>query len=331
MGPPFPVPSWSVTGGAVDEVRSDWNALGRRCCRRRPRACPLDGGRRDCINLLTQRLDSRDSGCQGSRAKGHGQKGRASITHRPRVCRSQWFSRRQNTTFPASILHSRPFVDASPIASLSTQTSPFSTPVCFVHRENTKETMSSLFERIKSAIPSGGLQITSYKVLRQGQVSFYLLLVSSLSISNTFDFFFCFFCYFVGGCQQFSSGWCRLSKDYEERLYPPQTWVRTQMRNTSREACTYPMFWKLFNYISGQNERQVQIPMTAPVSVLVEPDGETEAADGVLQTTFTMAFYIPAPFDEDPPRPNDSDVSIEYRPEIRLFSRLVFFSRAGLL
>ena len=81
------------------------------------------------------------------------------------------------------------------------------------------------------------------------------------------------------------------------------------------------MFWKLFNYISGQNERQVQIPMTAPVSVLVEPDGENEAAASVQQSTFTMAFYIPAPFDQDPPRANDCDVSIEYRPEIRLFAR----------
>lgn len=91
------------------------------------------------------------------------------------------------------------------------------------------------------------------------------------------------------------------------------------MRNTSREDCTYPMFWKLFNYISGQNERQEKIPMTAPVSVLVEPDGPSEADD--LQNTFTMAFYIPAPFDENPPQPNDSSVSIEHRPEIRVLVR----------
>ncbi|KAK4023812.1 hypothetical protein OUZ56_009211 [Daphnia magna] len=137
--------------------------------------------------------------------------------------------------------------------------------------------MSSLFERIKSAIPKDGLQIASYKVIRQIQ-------------------------------------------DYEERIYPPQTWVRTQIKSTSREDCTYPMFWKLFNYISGQNERQEKIPMTAPVSVLVEPDDPSEAAD-YRQNTFTMAFYIPAPFDEDPPQPNDPSVSIEHRPEIRVLVR----------
>ena len=108
-------------------------------------------------------------------------------------------------------------------------------------------------------------------------------------------------------------------------MYPPQTWVRTSMRNKSREDCTYPMFWKLFNYISGQNKRQVKIPMTAPVSVLVQPstDDECEAAAD-LQTTFTMAFYIPAPFDQDPPQPDDSSVTIEYRPELRIFVRFVY-------
>ncbi|XP_046456681.1 heme-binding protein 2-like [Daphnia pulex] len=140
--------------------------------------------------------------------------------------------------------------------------------------------MSSLFERIKSAIPSDGLQIAPYKVIRQVQ-------------------------------------------DYEERIYPPQTWVRTSMRNNSREDCTYPMFWKLFNYISGQNGRQLKIPMTAPVSVLVQPDDDQcgGAAAGDLQITFTMAFYIPPPFDQDPPEPNESSVTIEYRPELRIFVR----------
>lgn len=85
------------------------------------------------------------------------------------------------------------------------------------------------------------------------------------------------------------------------------------------------MFWKLFNYISGENKRQVKIPMTAPVSVLVQPstDDECEAAAD-LQTTFTMAFYIPAPFDQDPPQPDDSSVTIEYRPELRIFVRFVY-------
>lgn len=80
------------------------------------------------------------------------------------------------------------------------------------------------------------------------------------------------------------------------------------------------MFGKLFNYISGENEQQIAIPMTAPVVVLVEPDDDADA-QAVTQTTFTMAFYIPAPFDEEPPLPNDCTVAIERRPELRILSR----------
>ena len=74
------------------------------------------------------------------------------------------------------------------------------------------------------------------------------------------------------------------------------------------------MFRKLFNYISGTNDKQAKIPMTAPVSVLVKP--------GAGKSTFTMAFYVPAAFQKDTPIPTaGSDVSIEQRPEFKVFSR----------
>ena len=48
------------------------------------------------------------------------------------------------------------------------------------------------------------------------------------------------------------------NKKYEERSYPAQTWVKTQMRHSSREQCTNSMFLKLLDYISGQeNDKQV--------------------------------------------------------------------------
>lgn len=87
------------------------------------------------------------------------------------------------------------------------------------------------------------------------------------------------------------------------------------------------MFAKLFDYISGENDQQVTVAMTAPVVVQVEPDSdaETDAASSAGQTggssIYTMAFYIPSPFDQKPPLPNDCTVSIEYRPELRIFAR----------
>ena len=76
------------------------------------------------------------------------------------------------------------------------------------------------------------------------------------------------------------------------------------------------MFWKLFNYISGQNAKQIKIPMTAPVSILIEP-----GAGPNCESTFTTAFYVPAAFQEDTPEPTEEGVSIEERPEFKVLAR----------
>jgi len=77
------------------------------------------------------------------------------------------------------------------------------------------------------------------------------------------------------------------------------------------------MFWKLFNYISGENDRKVKIAMTAPVSVLIEPGSGPNC-----ESTFTMAFYVPDAFQgDDTPIPTNPDVSIEERPEFKVFAR----------
>lgn len=79
------------------------------------------------------------------------------------------------------------------------------------------------------------------------------------------------------------------------------------------------MFWKLFNYISGQNDKQVKIPMTAPVSVYIEPGSGPNC-----ESTFTMAFYVPSDFQGETPQPSESDVSIEERQEFRVLARWLF-------
>ena len=90
------------------------------------------------------------------------------------------------------------------------------------------------------------------------------------------------------------------------------------MTDISMDSATRFMFRKLFNYISGENgqNQKVKIPMTAPVSVLIEP-----GAGPNCESTFTMAFYIPATFQEKTPVPTNPDVSIEERPELRVLVR----------
>ena len=106
------------------------------------------------------------------------------------------------------------------------------------------------------------------------------------------------------------------NQGYEERVYPARKWVKTQMQHTSKDDASSPMFWKLFNYISGQNDKKIKIAMTAPVSVFIE-----QAASPDEKSTITMAFYVPASFQEDTPKPTDPDVSIEERPEFKVFAR----------
>ena len=84
----------------------------------------------------------------------------------------------------------------------------------------------------------------------------------------------------------------------------------------SKDEASSIMFWKLFNYISGENDQKVKIPMTAPVTTLIEPgDGPN------CESTFTMAFYVPPAFQEDTAIPTDSSVLIEERPEFKVFAR----------
>ena len=58
-------------------------------------------------------------------------------------------------------------------------------------------------------------------------------------------------------------------------------------------------FRKLFNYISGSNENNQEIKMTAPVTQ-IEKNGN-----------MTMQFYLPSKFDENnTPNPSNSEVKV---------------------
>lgn len=92
--------------------------------------------------------------------------------------------------------------------------------------------------------------------------------------------------------------------------------MKTRVENISKDSASSAMFWKLFNYISGQNSKQIKIPMTAPVTVFIEPGSGPNC-----ESTFTMAFYIPSEFQEDTPEPTADDVSIEERPEFKVLTR----------
>jgi len=79
------------------------------------------------------------------------------------------------------------------------------------------------------------------------------------------------------------------------------------------------MFGKLFNYLSRQNDKRANIAMATPVAVLIEPVAgrNDKGRDGKV----TMSFYLPSEFQNDTPKPNDPEVTIEFRPEFKVIAR----------
>ena len=83
------------------------------------------------------------------------------------------------------------------------------------------------------------------------------------------------------------------SKSYEIRKYSDRLAVEVISENGNSG------FRKLFNYISGNNEKKQEIKMTVPVTV-------TEKLGNM-----TMQFYLPSKFNkENVPNPISSDVEV---------------------
>ena len=80
---------------------------------------------------------------------------------------------------------------------------------------------------------------------------------------------------------------------YEIRKYSDRLAIETETSNQNSN------FRKLFNYISGSNEKNQEIKMTAPVTQ-IEKNGN-----------MTMQFYLPSGFDQsNVPNPSNSEVKI---------------------
>ena len=80
---------------------------------------------------------------------------------------------------------------------------------------------------------------------------------------------------------------------YEIRKYSDRLVIETKTSNQNSS------FRKLFNYISGSNEKNQEIKMTAPVTQ-IKKNGN-----------MTMQFYLPSEFDENNvPIPSNSEVKV---------------------
>lgn len=110
----------------------------------------------------------------------------------------------------------------------------------------------------------------------------------------------------LGGCSVFGNSGVEiapyevLEKDgaYELRHYKSLVLVTTPMQDLDEDSNP---FYKLFNYISGENKAEQEFAMTAPV-FMDQLDGKTE----------TMSFVLPKDFKiADAPAPSDADVKLK--------------------
>ena len=90
----------------------------------------------------------------------------------------------------------------------------------------------------------------------------------------------------------------RSDNAFEVRYYEQMMLVTTPMTTGDDTSSS---FYKLFNYISGENGTAAEISMTAPVFMDKTGDADNE-----------MSFVLPANFTfENAPVPNDPDVMLE--------------------
>merc|ERR1711988_961935 len=95
----------------------------------------------------------------------------------------------------------------------------------------------------------------------------------------------------------------KLDDEMYERNYALKKWACTKSSVEQLEDGQQgTMFWKLFQYIDGENAEEKKIPMTVPVTTKVSGNGPYE-----LQ----MCFYINSEEQNNPPAPTNPDVYIQ--------------------
>ena len=96
------------------------------------------------------------------------------------------------------------------------------------------------------------------------------------------------------------------AESFEIREYKDTTWVSTEIKIKSQDEFLQALnqaFMRLFNYISGENEKKMKIDMTAPVLTKVIP-GQGPFCKNILQ----VSFFVPPELAESAPKPTSDDV-----------------------
>merc|ERR1712096_130390 len=99
--------------------------------------------------------------------------------------------------------------------------------------------------------------------------------------------------------------------------------IRTTMEAAKYEDVENTMFWRLFDYLSKSNDRDIQIEMTTPVATAFET-----RRCAACPNNYQMNFILPSDV-TNPPTPLSTDVEIFDQPAfevyVRRFESVFFF------
>ncbi|XP_072424561.1 heme-binding protein soul3 isoform X3 [Chiloscyllium punctatum] len=103
---------------------------------------------------------------------------------------------------------------------------------------------------------------------------------------------------------------------YEKRQYEKAKWACVKQNESSYEQSTCLGFMKLMKYICQQNSAGLFLGMTLPVVTIVH----TNQTRTELQPEVTIAYYLPAQFQNETPQPFDAEIAIEEWPAHTIYT-----------
>ncbi|XP_068177944.1 uncharacterized protein soul5l [Antennarius striatus] len=104
--------------------------------------------------------------------------------------------------------------------------------------------------------------------------------------------------------------------EYEVRRYSATRWVSTDAEAYFMGVGAAMAFRRLFQYITGANERGVQMEMTAPV--LVKIPEETRMWEPAV---YSLNFPLPAAYQDKPPAPTNDKLYFTEMPDMDVYVR----------
>ncbi|KAL2086995.1 hypothetical protein ACEWY4_018054 [Coilia grayii] len=107
---------------------------------------------------------------------------------------------------------------------------------------------------------------------------------------------------------------------FEERVYPAGKWACITKSEKMYEQSISLAFMKLMRFICKESSVGRYLGMTVPVVA----EFQLSENGGDFAKDVVTAFYLPAQFQNNPPEPNDPDITIFHRESMRIISRAFY-------